>query len=264
VRSVFVAFLALSLGLLAPVPVAVAGEKGGDTDGKGDHRGKPRPTACFAQSPESPIAGESVTLDGSCSSSDGGPISAYLWDLDADGKYDDATGRITTASWSTAGTYEVGLRVVDDEKKASVRRFFTVNEPPPPPPPAPAQPRWLSPFPVVRVKGVATRRGARLSHLSVSAPNDSLITVICRGRNCPQRPLRKQVVTKAGSTTRTITFKSMKRFLPVGVRVTVSVRGNGMVGKYTRLRIRRLAVPVRLDRCLVPGTRRPVVCPPGP
>jgi hypothetical protein len=56
----------------------------------------------------------------------------------------------------------------------------------------------------------------------------------------------------------------MKRFLPAGVRVTVSVRGEGMVGKYTRLRIRRLRAPARMDRCLVPATRRPVVCPPAP
>jgi len=33
------------------------------------------------------------------------------------------------------------------------------------------------------------------------------------------------------------------------------------VGKFTRFRIRRGKAPLRADRCLVPGSSRPVACP---
>jgi hypothetical protein len=37
-----------------------------------------------------------------------------------------------------------------------------------------------------------------------------------------------------------------------------------MVGKYTRIRIRKLAVPVRSDRCLLPDSPKPTACPKAP
>jgi hypothetical protein len=45
------------------------------------------------------------------------------------------------------------------------------------------------------------------------------------------------------------------------VRLELFVRQRGKVGKYTRFTIRGGKPPARVDRCLMPGTRRPVRCP---
>ena len=56
-----------------------------------------------------------ITLDGTSSSDPDGTIVLYEWDLDFDGVYDDATGATTTYSWSSGGTYSIGLKVTDDD-----------------------------------------------------------------------------------------------------------------------------------------------------
>jgi PKD repeat protein len=38
----------------------------------------------------------------------------FEWDLDNDGDYDDATGQTASKSWSTVGTYTIGLKVTDN------------------------------------------------------------------------------------------------------------------------------------------------------
>jgi hypothetical protein len=38
------------------------------------------------------------------------------------------------------------------------------------------------------------------------------------------------------------------------------VRQAGKIGKYTRFLIRAGKPPARIDRCLIPGRRRPVRC----
>jgi large repetitive protein len=58
-----------------------------------------------------------VNFDGSGSAdqdSDGSIVS-YAWDLDNNGSYDDAAGPTAGNSWSAAGTYTVGLQVVDND-----------------------------------------------------------------------------------------------------------------------------------------------------
>jgi hypothetical protein len=59
----------------------------------------------------------------------------------------------------------------------------------------------------------------------------------------------------------TLRFKALERTLPAGTRVQVTVTRRGLVGKYTRFRIRRLQLPVRTDRCVMPGSKRPSACP---
>jgi PKD repeat protein len=77
------------------------------------------PTADFKYRPGNPESGETVTFDASCTtgepcaSDSDGSIEAYLWDIDGDGDYGDATG--VTASKSLTDTTEVGLRVRDDD-----------------------------------------------------------------------------------------------------------------------------------------------------
>jgi|GEM_PF-6389298 len=72
------------------------------------------PTA-DAGGPYNAAIGESITLDGSTSIDSDGTIVLYQWDLDFDGAYDDATGTTTTHSWSSGGTYSIGLKVTDDD-----------------------------------------------------------------------------------------------------------------------------------------------------
>ena len=52
-----------------------------------------------------------------------------------------------------------------------------------------------------------------------------------------------------------------RRILRPGSVVQVWVTRPGEIGKYTRLRIRSGKRPVRVDRCLMPGSRRPARCP---
>ena len=48
-------------------------------------------------------------------STDDGTITSYAWDLDDDGAFDDGTGNTATRQFDTLGSYEVHLRVGDNE-----------------------------------------------------------------------------------------------------------------------------------------------------
>jgi hypothetical protein len=118
-----------------------------------------------------------------------------------------------------------------------------------------ALPRLLRPFPVVRVRGRATRRGAAVTLLTIRATSGVRITIRCDGRGCPTRRWAR---ARAGALTHARVFE---RLLPAGVRLTVRVSRQGWIGKYTRLLIRRSRPPSRVDRCLYPGNTRPRPCP---
>jgi hypothetical protein len=45
-----------------------------------------------------------------------------------------------------------------------------------------------------------------------------------------------------------------------GARVIVRVTKGGSVGTHTRFKVRAGKAPARRDRCLPPGTKRPVRC----
>lgn len=59
--------------------------------------------------------GGTITLDGSGSTDPDGTIESYEWDIDGDGAYDDATGAETDFNCNSSGSYEIGLKVTDDE-----------------------------------------------------------------------------------------------------------------------------------------------------
>jgi PKD repeat protein len=72
------------------------------------------PTADFDFTPAEPLVGDSVQF--SSSSADGdGDIITHEWDLDGDGDFDDGLGSEVTRAYTAAGTYDVGLRVTDDD-----------------------------------------------------------------------------------------------------------------------------------------------------
>ena len=78
------------------------------------------PVSDFVFLPQTPLAGETVRFTQAASDPDVsqakpsiGQITKYEWDLNGDGKYDDATGAAASRSFPAAGDYTVGLRVTD-------------------------------------------------------------------------------------------------------------------------------------------------------
>jgi PKD repeat protein len=232
------------------------------------------PSASFAHSPDPPLAGDTVTLFSTSTDPDG-PIVEQTWDLDGDGAFDDASGATATLSFAVAGTYTVGLRVVDDDGVAATvsKRLDVLPRPGSVAASGSGTPlgtqgqtlRLLNPFPVVRIIGTVTRRGVRLRRLLVDAPSGARVTVRCRGRRCPFRKRTSMATTRSSSTgataARIIRFRRLeRRLLRAGVRLKVMVTRPDAIGKFTFFRIRRRRPPVRIDRCLVPGVSDPVRC----
>lgn len=118
----------------------------------------------------------------------------------------------------------------------------------------------MQPFPVVRIAGADTPRGARLRLLIVQAPARARITVWCRGRGCPHKPeSRVAAAGKAGVVV--VEFKQFERSLLAGAVLVIRVSAPGEIGKYTRFHVRRGKLPERLDTCLDPAGTMPVPCP---
>jgi hypothetical protein len=113
--------------------------------------------------------------------------------------------------------------------------------------------RRLDPFPVVRIRGVLTRGGARVTLLTVRGPRDVRIFVRCSRGSCPRRQL-----AVAATMTRLRLFEGALR---AGTRLEIKVVRPGWIGKWTVITIRRGAAPRRRDGCLDPGGLRPVRCP---
>jgi hypothetical protein len=139
--------------------------------------------------------------------------------------------------------------------------------PPPAPTPVPttgqvlhetATRKIMRPFPTVRMRGVLTSRGARVTVFAVRAPRAAKVTVRCKG-SCPRRSWSPRVRKK--SLTR---VRAFERPLRAGTVLSVSITRHGYVGKRTVFVIRRGQGPSRVDSCLAPGTTaRRTKCPAG-
>ena len=238
----------------------------------------PGPAAGFDFAPSQPVIGGDVTFT-STSFPSRGAITALDWDLDGDGDFDDASGPTVTWSYTSAGSHLVQLRARQTNGKQNVAfTHLEVAQPPSDPPadgsgsltgplggsglteepilplPTARRPVRMSPFPVVRIAGVVLPRGADVSVLSVRAPRGASIRVRCRGRGCPVSSLARTTAT------RLVRFRSFERRLRAGISIEIFVRKAGTIGKYTRFLIRAGKAPARVDRCLIPGRERPVVC----
>ena len=214
------------------------------------------PVAQIRFSPTSPLPGEEVLFE-SLSYDPDGTVERYEWDFNGDGSAD-ADGVQAAHSFTTPGTKTVRLLVYDNSGRASVPAAvtFTVSSPL-----AArlalgsARPLLMYPFPVIRLAGSVTARGARVRTLEVRAPVRSRITVRCAGKTCPANRFAKT------SRTRRVRFERMARFLPAGTVIKVAVRKDNLIGKYTRWVIRGTKLPKRTDACLYPGRSKPVRCP---
>jgi murein tripeptide amidase MpaA len=91
------------------------------------------PVADFRTSPLAPLVGQQVNFFSTSTDPDGA-IATTEWDLDADGDFDDAVGLVASRSFATPGTYEIGVRVTDDDGDSDSRtREVVVSNPPPAP-----------------------------------------------------------------------------------------------------------------------------------
>jgi hypothetical protein len=113
----------------------------------------------------------------------------------------------------------------------------------------------LTPFPIIRMRGAADKRGVRISLLTVRAPATSTVSIYCTGPSCP----RKRVVITAGKAL--VRARQFEKRLRNGTILKIYVTKPGYVGKYTRFRLLKNRLPQRADRCVTtPGTK-PRPCP---
>ncbi len=225
-----------------------------------------------------PTAGLAASYDAVLSPAYRG--AAVEWDFDGDSRdVFETQGASVAHVYTTAGEKQVRMRVLKQGKvKAVVTKTIYVNprpvEPvagpytdPTPAPVAPSPTRagdpavvdgatpLMMPFPIVRIAGQLLPWGARVRLLTVTAPPGAVVTARCRGEGCPLRSLRRR------SRAQPIRIRGLERRLIAGIRVEILVRQRGFVGKYTRFRIRNgVRLPLRDDRCLLPGRRTPVYC----
>ena len=97
------------------------------------------PVAGFTVSPSAPLSGSQVAFISTSDDADGA-IATTEWDLDGDGSFDDATGLAATRTFPDPGSYEVSVRVSDDDAAIDADTQTVVVAAPPPlgPPPPPA------------------------------------------------------------------------------------------------------------------------------
>jgi PKD repeat protein len=219
------------------------------------------PRASFTTSPASPLAGDVVRLSSTSSDPDGA-LATQRWDLDGDGQFDDAGGDVVFATFDRPGTHDVGLRVTDERGATSIAvEKLTVR--------ATSQPAPLGVLQGVRVRitGNLTKAGhTRIKRLYVRAPRGASIVVRCRdrrGSRARSRRTRLRCKAREVSTTshgRTVRFRKLEGVLRAGTRITVAVRREGAIGRYTRFSLRRGRPPARIERCLEPGARGPSRC----
>src|SRR5262245_17591872 len=212
------------------------------------------PVASFGWSPANPRQNDPVTFSSTSTDPDG-TITDLTWDLNGDGNFDNGAGPTAMRSFSTPGSYVVSLRATDDRGQVSFSsQAVTVA-------PAPLVPvthqfegtRLMSPFPIVRVAGRILPGGAAIKLLVVHAPTGAKVSIRCDGRGCP--------FVKSVRMAGLVRVRGLERRLRAGVTVRVFVTKRGLIGKYTRIRIRGGKAPVRADRCLPPASWTPTKCP---
>ncbi len=236
-----------------------------------------------------PEAGFTVTTDGlqaefSSSSTDpDGERLTHRWSFGDGG----SSGFVNPAhGYPRAGTYTVQLTVTDERGAASTaaqtvtvgtRTTSSTSASAPPaaaPAPAPGGPgapgttagsaassgsapaARRGALPVVRIAGrlVGTRTLVRV--LSVRAPRGSRVTVTCRGRGCATR---RAVRLAVGAGTLRVARVEGRRYA-AGTVLAVRVARPGAVDRSTRFTFRARRAPLRVDRCLSPGTSLTVPC----
>ena len=225
----------------------------------------------------------------------GGPVPAVSWQwLRCSATNDDDCTPITGATSRTyvAAAADIGSKLCVELRVTSTNALHHADEhtaviqaaPPPSPAPAPTPsptptpnvtpvapagttgggslaslpPSLLDPFPVVRIRGLLTPAGARLTLFTIRVPSSVSVDVRCRGRSC-----RQQGFTGRTSDQSLIRLRRFERPLRAGTRLAIKVTQAGRIGKWTTILIRRGAAPKRSDQCAYPNARVPAPCPSG-
>jgi PKD repeat protein len=254
----------------APTPTAPAPGTPAPAPGTPAPAANGAPLAGFVATTE----GLRVTL-GSTSRDPDGDTLAHAWSFGDGGG---STQADTSHTFTRAGSYTVRLTVSDGRGGTdTVAQVITVSSGTtsttsagsPAAAPAPVAggsastsptanrtARRLSPFPVIRIAGRLLGTRTRIRVLSVLAPRGATISVRCRGRGCVRRTQR--LVTRTASTVRLRRFEG--RSMAAGSSIEIAVSRAGLIGKHTRFTFRARRSPLRADRCLAPGSTRPVSC----
>jgi hypothetical protein len=154
---------------------------------------------------------------------------------------------------------------------ATGQQYPLPTVPPPTTPPAPPPPvagssslPLLTPFPIVRIVGVATARGAKISVFTVRAAVGGSVVSRCVGNSsrCPYKQRVSRIPGRLGKI-RTVHVRGFERSFRAGVLLRVYVVDAGRTGKFTSFKIRRNASPRRNDGCVADIVLRPVPCPAG-
>jgi len=199
------------------------------------------------------VVGQTVVLV-SGSTDSASPITAFSWDLAGTGAFD-VSGPEASTSFATAGKHVVRLRVTDARGASSVATGTI--------PVGLAPLRPMLPFPIVRIAGVQTPAGVRLSLVSVQAPVGARVTVTCRGRGCRMKPQSRLATTSARdrhASSVVLAFRRFERSFRAGVTLEVRVSAPAEIGKYTLFAIHRHALPTRTDECLSALDPKPIAC----
>jgi hypothetical protein len=216
------------------------------------------PNALFTWFPRAPAVGETVSLVSS-STDPLSPIVGFAWAVSNTGAFVPGAPVITT-SFATPGGHVVRLRVTDAEGRSSIATQTV---------PVSTLARVLmQPFPIVRIAGAETARGARIRLLTVQAPPGATVAVSCKGRGCKtksEKRLAQASKAKGGGPVKSgavlLGFPRFQRNLAAGALLQIRVTQPGAIGKYTSVRIRRRKLPVRIDKCLQPPSTTPISCP---
>src|SRR3954451_19968729 len=116
------------------------------------------PVASFTVDPAVPRSGDTVTF----TSTAAGTIDGQSWDLDGDGRCNDATGPASARAFPAPATYLVGLCVTGPDGDASQVRRITVAD--------------LAPAASFEVTPAAPRAGQQVTFISTATDQDSAMS----------------------------------------------------------------------------------------
>jgi PKD domain len=212
------------------------------------------PAASFVWVPTSPAVGENVSLV-SNSTDLASQITSFAWSLSPTAAFSPGSSLLTT-SFSTPGAHSVRLRVGDAAGRSSTATETVPVKPQTSPP--------MSPFPIVRLAGSLTARGARIKLLTVQAPLSALVSIRCRGNGCrtksESRTARASSHAKLKPGSVLLSFGRFERSYGAHAKLEVSVVKAGQIGKFTTFLIRRHKPPLRTDACLLALGGKPFPC----
>jgi PKD repeat protein len=210
--------------------------------------GNDPPHAGFVASRKTADVGDSIEFVSGSYDRDGS-VKEQVWDLNGDGKFDDARGDDVLYTFTTPGTHTVRLRATDNDGSSDVAtKTVAITRKPKPPP------GFLRPAPDVRLSALIYGNGTRVTVLGVRGPRGALVTVRCSGKGCPVKQRRKKIKKSS------VRFHNFERFLRPGIRLQVFVTKKGKIGDYTSYKIRRGKSPKRVNRCVSGAKLKPVGC----